>query len=861
MLVMWMVMTCAVQAQSTLSEIAGEDRLTGEETRLIADLTQRQMPELVEALLAGSRPRAAVLQAHIGRAYGRAGLATKEPGLRKAFCEKGLEWYRRVLDALTEPRRIGDDARRLEAAEWLTEYADLIVRFECGDDLDRYELTSGLDFDRGRLQERLREANQRYDEADELLKVLLVGLRTQEEKYLLLGLAERIERLADERELNASWASVYLGMISSASAPSRETMLTKSLAGFDRVARDTRDAVRKYNALIGAGVALRESGRSNEATTTLDRVIVSTAGTGPMGRARYEKVRTLMVSGQFDAARQEIKLLAAMGKSPDSAGASFYLRLAPLLEAHSYLLQSTARVENSPEMQRLRETALEKFNALAKQGGAWPDIVEVYLTNLAGATTEPSKMSEGELRTAAGRLMAKMKNADAAAMLTELTRRKAATQEDQLNLGVCLFQTEQLQEAATQFERAESALYGEISDRAAEYAYRCRKQLAQGSKNRDVLRALARAAMRLASLHEKSSLAPEAAFVAGVAYQEAGDYVEAVEAFLVVKQDNPKYWWARRGIAECLTVPLDSIICDRMRPNPHRDAAIEWSLLAEGLSVGKPASVDKVPASWLTEARLQSATLFAHDRVGEYQKALEVLHDLPDNLDARVIRLRCHRALGDMAAASTELDGLLKEPDRAKASPAIMGLIADIQRQAVKFNPSSRLADVEKFTAQALPMLERVGAWLGEDRHEYNVIRSVRVSVLRTAGRLTDALDDAEKLVAAEPDNGSRLQTAASLLEQIALAAPSAERSALLDRSEALWARLLEDSTLRGYAPQVYWEARYQWLSHQLRHGRAGDVIKAVEAERAWFPELGGPPWQGRLMELVEKARAGTKGP
>ncbi len=830
-----------------------DERLSADETRLIASLTERQMPELVESLLAD---RSEALDPHIAGAYGRVGLTLRDPALRSAFCTKSLEWFRRCLPALSNSGRLSDELQRFEAAGWLTEYADLVVRYECAADLDNYELTSGLDFNRGRLLEQLREAAKRYEQADDLLKPLVMGLRTQEEKYLLLGLAERIERLAEARGLSAAWAAVYLGAVSEPSAPGRGAQLSNALAGFDQVARDSRDKERKYNALIGAGVALRESGRADEAASSLNRVILSTAETTAVARARYEKVRTLLASGQFHAARDEIKALSALSRFSDAADASFYIRLAPLLEAHSYALQSSARVENSPEMVKLRETAMEKFAIVAKQGGPWPGIVETYMANLSGPTKPSAQMSVEELRTTALRWMAKSKYAEAVPVLSELASRKQSTADDSLNLGVCLFQVQNIAEAAARFEKAESAGSGDVSDRAAEYAYRCRKKLVQDLKTPESLQAMAKAASRLASLHESSPLASEAAYAAGVAYQEAREYDDAVKAYSAISIDHAKYWWARRGIAECLTEPLDSLTCDLRRENPYRKAAIEWALLVEGLSIGKPASVDRVPSTWIAEARLQAGALYAHDRAAEYQKALDVLQELPDNLEARVIRLRCHRMVGDMAAASSELNGLLKEQDRAKSAPAIMGMIADIQRQAAKFNTSSRPAEVEKFAAQALPILEKVGAWLGKERQEFNAIRSVRVNVLRAARRVNEALEDAEKLVASEPDNGNRLQMAASLLEQIAQAAGSSERPALLDRAEAYWARLLEDSTLRDIAPQVYWEARYQWLSHQVRHGKATDVIKAIEAERAWFPELGGPPWQGKLIELLETARS-----
>ncbi|MCZ6698209.1 MAG: hypothetical protein O7D94_04680, partial [Planctomycetota bacterium] len=79
-------------------------------------------------------------------------------------------------------------------------------------------------------------------------------------------------------------------------------------------------------------------------------------------------------------------------------------------------------------------------------------------------------------------------------------------------------------------------------------------------------------------------------------------------------------------------------------------------------------------------------------------------------------------------------------------------------------------------------------------------------------------------------------------------------------RAESLWARLLSDAKLRDAWPDVYWEARFHWLSHQLRRKRAAEVVRGIESERAWFPELGGPPWQGKILELAAEARRKMKG-
>src|SRR5262249_29286581 len=105
--------------------------------------------------------------------------------------------------------------------------------------------------------------------------------------------------------------------------------------------------------------------------------------------------------------------------------------------------------------------------------------------------------------------------------------------------------------------------------------------------------------------------------------------------------------------------------------------------------------------------------------------------------------------------------------------------------------------------------------------------------------------------------NGSLLYLAASITEQAADG--SKDKSAdLADKAERYWSKLLQDQTLREQRAAIYWESRYYWLRHQLRKGQAAEVLKGINAEKAWYPDLGGPPWQSRILELADVARDAT---
>jgi hypothetical protein len=136
---------------------------------------------------------------------------------------------------------------------------------------------------------------------------------------------------------------------------------------------------------------------------------------------------------------------------------------------------------------------------------------------------------------------------------------------------------------------------------------------------------------------------------------------------------------------------------------------------------------------------------------------------------------------------------------------------------------------------------------------------------LAQAGRPQEAIAQIDGLMADNPAEGEYIRTAARLYEDLgrgvgaATSAPAdgarAARDSALDKAESLWAKLLEDQTLRDRAPEAYWEARYRWLEHQLRHGHAAEVVKGIEAEQAWYPELGGAPWQAKLLDLAQRAQ------
>jgi hypothetical protein len=124
------------------------------------------------------------------------------------------------------------------------------------------------------------------------------------------------------------------------------------------------------------------------------------------------------------------------------------------------------------------------------------------------------------------------------------------------------------------------------------------------------------------------------------------------------------------------------------------------------------------------------------------------------------------------------------------------------------------------------------------------------------AGRLDDAGRAVAGLLEQDPRNGNYRRLHALILDAQLGEEPTSDQ---VRRAREVWGVLLKDPALRSRTPQRYWEARYHWLALLLREGRAAEVAKAIEQDRVWSPQLGGPPWRGKL-EALHRQAAGRLG-
>ncbi len=856
-----------------------DDRLPREREAAVGELIERGDPEAVEKLLAGV---AAMHRVHVARAYGRAGGKALDPAERERLLGRAVEEYQAVISLEMDPRWFRGLRRQFDVIQWRVELADLILGLWSGPDLDRFEVTSGLDFDRKRLVARLEQADSLYSKARRKLDKLTSDMRDNETDYLLLGLTGRINSLVQQVRRNGAWAALYLAQACEPAWPRRQERLETALAEFDSVSRAAKEAPSRYNALLGAGIALRESGRFAEAEAAFDRVVNSTAGSAVVARAIHERAREMLAARQFERARAEFARLSAM--TPSEPGASFYVRLAPMLRAYVDIVESGMKSCPPRRKHELADRASDALNALASRGGPLAEASQLYLAQLPGHKPDLGVLPDAELVVTAERLMSAENYAEAAEALRMLLGRpdaKARHFVARFNLAVCHFHLNELRAAAETFSELAGAGgdSSEVSNSAVVYAYQCWRALAGTTKEVADYSALTLAASRLVLRVPDHALADEARWVAALANQEAGNLGEAFDGYARVPPQSPHYWQARRGMAICAQRRYEAAV-GVSSPHTRKDRAVQaaaaWSDLADKLhqppvNPKKSDSAQDRPAkygdefdraAWLTEARYSAAEALACDDLRSFREALAHLEAMPRQARALALRLRCLRGLENRSRSEAELTALLTDLSDPKNKNAWVELASALEAEVDRLVASGHSGPAALAALDAAGVFSRLLDTQGQS-DEASQVAAARLGLARMlalAGKHESAREQFDRLIADDPTNGSLLLSAARMEEDAIRGADGTDADIAPHRAESLWARLLADETLRDRAPAEYWEARYYWLAHQLRQGRADEVARGIAAERAWYPELGGPPWQDKLSHLAEQARAQSRG-
>lgn len=843
-----------------------DERLPRDTQRLIEELTARGMPELMEAVVAKLAPQHRI---HVARAAQQAAIQTKETSGREKLFAAAESAYRELMQLEKQSLFTKDERHRLLLAEARVEWADMILRHWIVPDLDRFEITSGLAYPRERLQQKLLQAVTIYKDARVTLDDLMLNLRTDEERYLLLGITQLITRLAQRRDFNSAWAIVYLDQVGGITGDDRDKQLSGALQTFDGLARQTSDGPTRYNALLGSGLALRAMKRFEEAEAVFDKVADSTAPTELTVRARFEKVRMYIAAGRFESARKEALALSAVpskGRDNKDAGADFYIRLAPLLRAYAFMAEADTP---GADKAALHKSATQALEAVAEGGESWADLTQIYLDAIAGGPRGPDRKTVAELRTQARQLMGEKKYAEAEAVLRTMLGKSGPDVDRErptatFNIAVCLYHLDKKREAAEQFVAASEMKDPAVARQSAEFAMRCRRQIAKTSGEPKDYQALAESAARFVRLWSRDPLADEASWIAGLAWEEFGDLSAARLNYERVNPTSEYYWSARRNSAGCALKLLDRLapsVDAATRKSTGMAAVAAWIQLAERLSApdAPPYQPKDKRLEAIDAARLTAVEIMARPDVGDYEAGLKLLEMLPPTPRSLALRIRCLRGQGDLKKAASALGEYMKAAPGSDVGAMLTSMAVEMEGQVERLRSAGRLEDARSMAEDTVAVLRELLVWVeGNDtRRAYGpAVRFSLAKTLLSAQQREEALRVLRDLMREAPDNGAYIRTAAQLHEQEAAGRSGIIHDKDADEAERLWSLLLADEGLRDRSPAEYWEARYHWLRHQLRHGHAAEVVKGIETERAYYPDLGGAPWQGRLNALRDEAAA-----
>lgn len=868
-----LVMALACMATATSQPIAAAQThkrpppATDDEA-LRAALRARGMTELDEKLAGTASPER---RESLAASYALEGSKCDDPAERRRLLERAESAYEGLIASRDGKAGLGE-ADRMALARWRVALASVIVRYSLAADLDRLETTSGLDAPRDRLRPRLEKAVELCAKARVELVALNDALQKDEEHFLLLGLSESLPKLLRECLLNLAWARVWRAAVAPP-ATDQVKDAAETIRLFDNIAKSP-DAAERDSAMIGTAIAMRPARRFDESVQLLDQLIGQNPPYSINVRGHFEKGRTLIAAGRFADARTTLGRLAAVKPEQipaEHAGARFYVSLAPQLIADSFLLEAKAPGTSAATARQLRERGTQELTRLITQGGPWPELAEIYFT-ARGIHRDESQRSAPELVVGAQRAMTEEHFEEAAKLwraALEKLPKDANRAEPAYNLAVCLFQTKQLRTAADAFgEMARMGPTQPLAEKAAYFAYRCRAQLAHESGTAADYAALIDACRLLLRDHPKHPEAREIAWIIPVALQESGRLAEARQSFAAVAADAPRYWEARRRAMVCRQAEFESGPAAASQSAARSAAAATeiadgWRKLAKDIDAATKAGDTRVEATAAREAELCAAELLAGDTAGRYRDALDLIESLrlgdsPERGRALSIRIRCYRGLQQFEKAAGVLDDYVRAVPGDQVGGVLIGLAAGMESEIDRLARAQRLPEARRVAIAAVPTLRQLLAWVeGQPSRKSDVplVRFSLVRVLECAGDAPAALEQLDRLMQDSPKDGRYVRMAALLNESLGRAATGDAAKKRLSHAEDFWAQLLSDVTLRDRAPDVFWEARYRWLRLRFEAGHASEVARGIEAERAWFPALGGAPWQGKLLELAEEAR------
>lgn len=845
---------------------------------------------LVEALRAhfGANPTPEQLR-FLARAQTNKASNARDDAARDQEFAEAEKLYLATVGALSAAPELQPAQRTVEAASTRVELCEMLLNRWAAPDLDEFELTHGQRVDVERLLALLRKARQQAQDALDGLRPLLDRLdgggAEAEAEMLALGLSERLRRVRMNGHFQRGWAALYYAMVDSRPAESRSDALKQAEKDFLELLTLTRGEDASARCALGLAMALREQGRVDDAVASFDAALNESQDVKLRAQVRYEWARNELRGGRFEEARAKLKPLVELDAAllpPEQAPARFYVNLAYLWDANSYLLEADslqASAAKSPAADAIRkqsdkliELGFARMKRLAERGEPWPALTRVFLAARIKSGREPRQMSAVELLLTAQELAQDKKPAPAIEMLRLGLARSDLTPDlrgdMEFELGGLLYRGAQPAQAAAVFEQMaqERSTHPKAAE-AATLAFQLWAKIAEEKKTPADYVRLAESLKSLLQRYPNHPRYDEAAFWLPLAQQAAGQYDEAGAGFQLIGARSPKWEEAQFRAALCARQSYDATR-EQLPPADRRlRAAAAAKALKEygaGAAQRAPRSPDPQQTRRLAaDALVAAAELEVAEEMNRPADALTTLTRFEQLLPtddalgrALAVRLRAFRALGRHDEAFGVMRQFLENmpPD---ASGSVLATVASgLQAEGQRLQAEERGEDAQKLAAAALPIFERLEQTTAAGKDAAKRLPAARFAhaqMMALAGDIAGAGKIVDELLRLDPRNGAvrRLYAQIATREAMAAGAPS---PAQLARAREAWSLILRDPGLRDTAPERYWEARFNLLNLTLRGGDRETVRQAIAQERVWNPGLGGERWKAKFEQLEATA-------
>ncbi|MDX2198432.1 MAG: hypothetical protein SF069_05605 [Phycisphaerae bacterium] len=802
---------------------------------------------------------------------------------REALLDRGQEYlseWLRYEEMRAAPRDAASAAALGRAA---LEAGNFALAERSSAALDEFELTNGQRGDRAALAGQLEKAEAFYRRAAQTVGAMLEQTAGNDENLQITGLYGELRQISLDAQFNQAWSNHFLGRLRPDFARElAQINQQNALRGFSGLVNTAGEAESGWQCRLGVAMCLRELRKHDDAAREFEQLLAASLPPQLAGQARYEAARNLIAAGRFEEARKLLKPLAAtdVDKLPVSAQAiRFYANLARAWEANSYLVEAAQIEQNArggnnaalfAQARQARETGLAMFRKLRGMGGVWPDVVQCYVGGTVRPDADPTLLSADELLALSESLIVQGKPAAARDRAAAGLQRPDAIGDTRAGLLLALasaaLQNKEPAIAADAYLRvATEHARNPQAPAAALEAFRVYAGLAERTNDPQAWQAAGDAISRIVIAQPTHPEIGDLRWGQAIVLQRLERFEDAARAFSAIPASDPRAEEARFRQAHCGRMKVDSL--PRETPaETRREAALACAKVfddyAEG-ALSRAAAGSAAAKEWAAEATLQAAELRLSLESKQAEAAEAALREFEQTFAgdaARIargatLRVRALQAMGKLNEAAA-LARRTAASDQA-ALPAVAALASALREEVQRLGRSEDAAGAKALAEDAAALFELLGAKAGSTAASQDAAQRARWTLARAemlhfAGDAAQSKTLLEQCRAALPRDPMLVRLEAL---QLTAALVDSSSAADIEAAKAAWSKLLQESALRERSPNLYWEARLNWLRLTLRDGNKADVEKAIRNERVWYPDLGGPEWKARLEKLEAEAK------